>query len=63
MKTVAEEILKIFGANKELEALECAMAVAITVREANDYSVYRFVDLSSVRVYISNEHEITILEE
>lgn len=63
MQTVASEILKIFNADMVLKAFEQAMDLAMTVREASDYSVYRFDDLSSLRVYISDEHEIMMFEE
>ncbi len=63
MQTVASEILAMFDAGKDLKAFEQSMDLAVTIREASEYDVYRFEDLSSVRVYISDDHEITMVGE
>ncbi|WP_045391842.1 hypothetical protein [Vibrio rotiferianus] len=63
MRTIAEQILNTFNAGNALTAFEQAIDLAFTVREASDHDVYRFDDLSSMRVYISGEHEITMIEE
>ncbi|USD35621.1 MULTISPECIES: hypothetical protein [Vibrio] len=52
-----------FNDGQALEAFEAALDWADTVREASEYSIYRFEDKSSVRVYITDEHEIAVIEE
>lgn len=63
MATFADKILNTYNSGNELEAFDKAVDIAVTVREASEYDVYRFEDSSSVRVYISDDHEITMFEE
>ncbi len=59
----AQEVLSAFKAGLELQAFEYALEHSVSIREACDYSVYRFEDGTCVRVYITDEHEISIFEE
>ena len=58
--TFAEEIIWTFGLGLKLQSYEFAYDHAVTVREASDHSVLRFADNSEVRIYVSDDHEITI---
>lgn len=59
--TKAEDTLFAFNLGLELKAYDFAMDNAVTLREAHDHSLIRFDDNSEVRVYMSDDHEITIL--
>lgn len=60
--TKAQDVITAFTAGLELKAYDFAMDNAVTIREASDHSLIRFDDDSEVRVYVSADHEITILE-
>ncbi len=63
MPNHAQNIVLAFNAGLELQAFEYALEHAVSIREASEYSVCRFEDGSCVRVYVTDEHDITILEE
>lgn len=60
--TKAQNVITAFTAGLEIQAYDFAMDNAVTIRSASDCDMIRFDDNSEVRVYISEDHEITILE-
>ena len=60
--TKAQDAVFAFTSGLEVQAFEFCYNNAVTVREAFDCDVIRFSDDSEVKVYMSEDHEITILE-
>lgn len=61
-RTFAQEVTFAYNAGLEMQAYEFAMDNAVSIREASDHSVMRFEDNTEVKVYINEDHEITIFE-
>lgn len=59
--TKAQDVLFAFASGLAIQAYEFAMDNAVTIREAFDCDMIRFDDNSEVRVYVNEDHEITIL--
>lgn len=60
--TKAQDALFAFGLGLELKAYEFCYDNAVSVRTADDHDVVRFDDNTKVKVYMNDDHEITILE-
>ncbi len=60
--TKAQDAVFAFANGLEMKAYDFCYGNAVTVREASDHDMIRFDDNSEVRVYVSDDHEITILE-
>lgn len=59
-KTIADDVLFSASNGLELQAFEYCLDNCRSVSEAYDYDVYRFDDNSEVKVFINNQHEITV---
>lgn len=62
LNTFAQEVLYAYSRGFELQAYEFAYDKAASVSEAHDHDMIRFEDNTQVRVYMSDDHEITIIE-
>lgn len=60
--TKAQDVITAFAAGLEIQAYDFAMDNAVTIRSASDCDMIRFDDNSEVKVFVSEDHEITILE-
>lgn len=60
--TKAQDVMIAFAAGLEIQAYDFCYDHAVSVREASDHDLIRFDDNTEVRVFMSDDHEITILE-
>jgi len=61
--TLAAEVSKKALAGKEFEMMEFCFDNAFSISMHSDFQVVRFEDNSEVRIYISEDHEIDIIEQ
>lgn len=59
-KTIADDVLLAASNGLELQAFEYCLDNCRSVSEAYDHDIYRFNDDSQVRVFINDQHEITV---
>ncbi len=60
--TKAQDVLFAYNNGLEIKAYEHAMDNAVTIREASNCDHIRFDDNSEIKVVVTDDHEITILE-
>ncbi len=59
-KTIADDVLFSASNGLELRAFEYCVDNCRSTSEAHDHDVYRFEDGSEIKVFINEQHEITI---
>ena len=60
--TKAQDVLFAFNNGLEIQAYDFAMNNAVTIREASNCDHIRFDDNSEVKVIVTEDHEIMIME-